>query len=47
MRTRFWFTQLTRELTPRLLDRYSERLAGSDALATAAGAVPPASVASA
>ncbi|WIH04105.1 hypothetical protein KHF85_14975 [Xanthomonas translucens pv. graminis] len=31
LRTRFKFTLLTRELAPPLLDRYSERLAGSDA----------------
>jgi arsenic resistance protein ArsH len=40
------FTLLTRDLAPYLVDRYSERRPGTDALAAASGAAPPAVVAS-
>ncbi len=40
------FTLLTRDLAPYLVDRYSERRPGTDSLAAASGAAPPAVVAS-
>lgn len=39
------FTLLTRDLAPYLVDRYSERRPGTESLAAASGAAPPASVA--
>ncbi|MFC3655355.1 arsenical resistance protein ArsH [Xanthomonas hyacinthi] len=41
------FTLLTRDLAPHLVDRYSERLPGSETLAAASGAAPGAAAATA